>query len=181
MSVQELWWCVSSQGSLTDSLCVSQSPSSSQGLLRNLFAILDAEGINVFVSGLTFTRDQSFGALGLWFPLQCILTTAYSMCIFRANEKGRIRRVSWNIFCSATNQAFCVLCNASGNLFETLIFVLCFAFLVNLCTLVLLFSHVFIAVLFLLYVLDTANEEADFKESLCFSWILKPHQCGLTL
>lgn len=48
-------------------LC-EQSPSSSQGLLRNLVAILDAEGINVFVSGLTFTGFQSLGALEALIP-----------------------------------------------------------------------------------------------------------------
>lgn len=56
------------------------------------------------------------------------------------------------------------------------IFVLCFSFLVNLCSPVLLFSHVIIRVLFLLSILDMANEETNFKERLCFSWILKPDQ-----
>lgn len=73
------------------------------------------------------------------------------------------------IFSVLPQISLCVLCNASVNLFETLISVVCFGFLVNLCTPVLLFSHGFIAVLFLLYVLDTANEETDFKERLCFS------------
>lgn len=48
-------------------LC-EQSSSNSQCLLRNLIAILDAEGVNVFVSGLTFTRDQSLGALEALIP-----------------------------------------------------------------------------------------------------------------
>lgn len=33
--------------------------------------------------------------------------------------------------------------------------------------------------LFLLYILDVADKESDFKEGLCFSSILKPDQCVL--
>lgn len=164
VSVQELWWCVSFQGSVTDSCCVSSPPAAAKASWETwLLSWMLKELMCLSVAWLS----QEISPWGLWgsdslFSASRLLHTP---CVYLEQTKGAGSDESPGIFS--------VLPQIRLSVFPAMPLVTCWrsyfcAFLVNLCTPVLLFSHVFVAVLFLLYVLDTANEETDFKEGLCF-------------